>query len=347
MTITSYGRTDAGTEVHRVSLGDAALRVSILTFGGVVERIDVPDRDGHAANVVLGLDSLDGYQHRSPHFGALPGRFANRIAGGRFVLDGTEYRLVCNDGPNALHGGPHGFGKQVWSIEDSGERHVTLGLLSPDGDEGYPGALNVRVTYTVDGPELRLDYKAWTDKPTVLNLTNHSYFNLAGEGSGDVLGHLLLAEADAFLPVTESSIPTGEIRPVAGTPFDFRTPTPIGSRIREADPQILHGQGYDHTWVLRPGVGLRQAVRLHEPASGRVLEVLTTQPGVQVYTGNQLTGTLAGPSGRSYRQGDAVCFETQHFPDSPNQPAFPSTVLRPGEEFTSATVFRFTALPAC
>ena len=346
MTITPYGRTDAGAEVHRIALGSPMLRTSILTFGGVVERIDVPDRAGRMANVVLGLDSLDGYQHRSPHFGALPGRFANRIAGGRFVLDGVEYQLACNDGPNALHGGPHGFGKRVWSFVDSGEHHVTLGLLSPDGEEGYPGALQVRVTYTVDGSELRLDYRASTDKPTVLNLTNHSYFNLAGEGSGDVLGHLLQVEADAFLPVTESSIPTGEVRAVAGTPFDFRTPASIGSRIRDADPQILYGQGYDHCWVLRPSAGLRQAVRLHEPGSGRVLDVLTTQPGVQVYTGNQLTGTLAGPSGRSYRQGDAVCFETQHFPDSPNQPAFPSTVLRPGEEFTSTTVFRFTAPPA-
>ena len=346
MTVASYGRTGAGAEVHRISLGDAALRVGILTFGGAVERIEAPDRAGQATNVVLGLDSLDGYEHRSPHFGALPGRYANRIAGGRFTLDGVEHRLACNDGPNSLHGGPHGFGTQVWSIEDSGERHVTLGLLSKDGDEGYPGNLNVRVTYTVEGPELRLDYRAWTDKPTVLNLTNHSYFNLAGEGSGSVLGHLLQVEADAFLPVAAGSIPTGEIRPVAGTPFDFRTPVAIGSRIRDADPQILYGQGYDHTFVLRPGAGLRQTARLHEPASGRVLDVLTTQPGVQVYSGNQLTGTLSGPSGRTYRQGDALCLETQHFPDSPNQPAFPSTVLRPGEEFASTTVFRFTAPPA-
>ena len=345
MTITPYGRTSAGVEVHRIALGGPALQASILTYGGAVERIDVPDRAGHVANVALGLDSLDGYEHRSPHFGALPGRYANRIAGGRFTLDGVEYHLARNDGPNSLHGGPHGFGKQVWTIEDSGERHVTLGLLSPDGDEGYPGALHARVTYTVDGSDLRFDYRAATDKPTVLNLTNHSYFNLAGEGSGSVLGHLLQVEADAFLPVDAGSIPTGEIRPVAGTPFDFRAPTEIGRRIREADPQILYGQGYDHCWVLRPGAGLRQAARLHEPASGRVLDVLTTQPGVQVYSGNQLTGTLAGPSGRSYRQGDAVCLETQHFPDSPNQPAFPSTVLRPGEEFTSTTVFRFTAPP--
>jgi len=347
MTITLYGRTDAGAEVHRIALDDAVLRVSILTFGGVVERIEVPDRAGHAANVVLGLDSLDGYQHRSPHFGALPGRFANRIAGGRFTLDRVEYQLVCNDGPNALHGGPNGFGKRIWSIEDNSERHVTLGLLSADGDEGYPGTLQVRVTYTVDGADLRIDYRAWTDRPTVLNLTNHSYFNLAGEGSGSVLGHTLQVESDAFLPVTASSIPTGEIRPVEGTPFDFRTPEPIGQSICEADQQILYGLGYDHCWVLRPGVGLRQAVRLQEPGSGRTLDVLTTQPGVQVYTSNQLTGALAGPSKRTYRQGDAVCLETQHFPDSPNHPAFPSTVLRPGEEFTSTTVFRFTAPPAC
>jgi len=349
MTVTLYGHTGDGTDVHRITLGGPALHIGVLTFGGVIERVEVPDRTGQTANVVLGLDSLDGYLHRSPYFGALPGRFANRIAGGRFVLDGVEYQLICNDGPNSLHGGPNGFGKRIWTLEESSDRHVTLGLVSVDGDEGYPGTLHVRVTYTVDGPDLRIDYRARTDRPTVLNLTNHSYFNLTGEGSGSVLDHLLQVDADAFLPVTATSIPTGEVRPVAGTPFDFRASTPIGSRIRQADEQILRSLGYDHTWVLRPdpGLGLRPAARLHDPMSGRTLEVLTTQPGVQVYTANKLTGALAGPSGRSYRQGDAVCFETQHFPDSPNQPEFPSTVLRPGEEFASTTVFRFTAPPAC
>ncbi len=346
MTITVYGRTHAGAEVHRIVLDGPTLRMSVLTFGGAIERLEAPDRAGQMANVVLGLGSLEAYQTHSPFFGALPGRFANRIAGGRFVLDGVEYHLACNDGPNTLHGGPDGFGTRIWSIEDSGERHVTLGLMSVDGDEGYPGTLQVRVTYTLDGRDLRIDYRAWTDRPTVLNLTNHSYFNLAGEGSGSVLDHLLQVEADAFLPVTASSIPTGEIRPVAGTPFDFRTLTPIGQHIRQADEQLRHGLGYDHNWVLRPGADLRPAARLHDPISGRTLEVLTTQPGVQVYTANKLTGALSGPSGRSYRQGDAVCLETQHFPDSPNQPAFPSTVLEPGSEFTSTTVFRFTAPPA-
>ena len=346
MAITVYGRTGAGAEVHRVSLGGPALRVNILTFGAAIERLEAPDRSGQWANVVLGLDSLDGYLHCSPHFGAVPGRFANRIAGGRFVLDGIEYRLACNDGPNALHGGPTGFGRRIWSIEDSSDRHVAVSYISADGEEGYPGALHARVTYTVDGPELRLDYWAQTDRPTVLNLTNHSYFNLGGEGSGSVLGHLLKVDADAFLPVTPTSIPTGEIRPVAGTPFDFRTAMPIGSRIREADEQLLRGLGYDHNWILRPGAGLRSAATLQEPSNGRMLEMLTTQPGVQVYTANYLTGSLSGPGGRSYRQGDAICLETQHFPDSPNQPSFPSTVLRPGEEFTSTTIFRFTAPPA-
>jgi len=347
MAVSIYGRTATGAEVHRISLDGPALRASILTFGAVIERLEAPDRSSQWANLVLGLDSLDGYLHQSPHFGAVPGRFANRIAGGRFVLDGVERRLACNDGPNALHGGPDGFGKRIWTIEDNSERHVTLGLISADGDAGYPGTLQVRVTYAVDGDGLRIDYRARSDRPTVLNLTNHSYFNLAGEGSGSVLDHLLQIDADAFLPVDATSIPTGEVRPVAGTPFDFRAPMPIGRRIREADEQVLHGLGYDHTWVLRPASGLRPAVRLHDGASGRTLEVLTTEPGVQVYTANKLTGALSGPGGRSYRQGDAVCFETQHFPDSPNQPAFPSTVLRPGDEFASTTVFRLTAPPAC
>ncbi len=347
MTIAVYDRTGTGAEVHRISLGGPALRVTVLTLGAVIERLEAPDRSGQWDNVVLGLDSLDGYLHRSPHFGAVPGRFANRIAGGRFVLDGTEYRLACNNGPNALHGGPTGFGNRIWGIEDSSDRHVTLSYISVDGEEGYPGTLHAWVTYTLDGNDLRIDYRAQTDRPTVLNLTNHSYFNLAGEGNGSVLDHLLQVDADAFLPVTATSIPTGEVRPVAGTPFDFRAPMPIGSRIRQADEQILRSLGYDHNWVLRPGPGLRPAVRLHEPSSGRTLEVLTTEPGVHVYTANYLTGSLSGPSGRSYRQGDAICLETQHYPDSPNQPAFPSTILRPGEEFVSTTVFRLTAPPAC
>lgn len=346
MTTAVYGHTETGVEVQRISLGGPALRVGVLTFGAVIERLETPDQSGHWANIVLGLDSLDGYVHRSPYFGAVPGRFANRIAGGRFALDGVEYHLACNDGPNALHGGPTGFGKRVWTIVGSSDRHVTLGYISANGEEGYPGTLHARVTYSLDGPDLRLDYWAQTDRPTVLNLTNHSYFNLGGEGSGSVLDHVLQVDADAFLPIDATSIPTGEIRSVSGTPFDFRASMPVGSRIRQADEQLQRGLGYDHTWVLRPGPGLRPAARLHDPASGRVLEVLTTQPGVQVYTANHLTGSLSGPSGRSYRQGDAICLETQHFPDSPNQPAFPAATLRPGETFNSTTIFRLTALPA-
>ncbi len=347
MTIALYGRTETGVEVQRITLGGPGLRVSILTFGAVIERLETPDPSGQWANIVLGLDSLDGYMQRSPHFGAVPGRFANRIAGGRFTLDGVTYHLTCNDAPNALHGGPAGFGKRIWTIEDSSERHVTLGYISADGEEGYPGTLHARVTYTLDGTDLRLDYWAQTDWPTVVNLTNHSYFNLGGEGSGSILDHILQIDADAFLPIDATSIPTGETRAVDDTPFDFRAPMPVGSRIRQADEQLRYGIGYDHTWVLRPGPGVRPAVRLHHPPSGRTLEVLTTQPGVQAYTANHLTGSLSGPSGRIYRQGDAICFETQHFPDSPNQPAFPSTTLRPGDTFSSTTIFRLTALPAC
>ncbi len=341
--IESFGRHPDGAEVQRIGIDGPALRISVLTFGAALQRIEVPDRAGAWANVVLGLDSLDRYVTDSPHFGAVPGRFAGRIAGGRFVLDGAEYRLACNDGPNALHGGPSGFGKRVWRIEDSGQAYVTLGLTSPDGDEGYPGTLEVRVTYTVDGGDLRIDYRAWTDRATVLNLTNHSYFNLRGEGSGSVLDHTLQVDADAVLPADATSIPTGEVRPVDGTPFDFRTPTPIGERIRTGDEQLLYGLGYDHCWLLRPASGLRRAAGLCDPASGRTLEVLTTEPAIQVYTGNKLTGALAGPGGRAYRQGDAVCLETQHVPDSPNQPAFPNTVLRPDGAFVSSTVFRFGA----
>ena len=341
MTGTPYGHTGTGATVHRIALRSDALRVQLLTFGAAVERLEAPDRAGVLANVVLGLDSLDGYLHRSPHFGAVPGRFANRIARGEFTLDGIEYVLTRNEGLNTRHGGAVGFGKRIWTIEDSGAHHATLRLLSLDGEEGFPGTLHAHVTYTVEGADLRIDYRATTDAPTVLNLTNHSYFNLAGEGSGTALGHLLQVEADAFLPITPASLPTGEVRPVAGTPFDFTALTPIGSRIRDPDEQLRRGCGYDHNFVLRPSRRLRQAARLQDPASGRTLDVLTTEPGLQVYTANKLTGALAGPGGRSYRSGDAVCLETQHFPDSPNRPEFPSTTLRPGEEFTSTTVFRF------
>ncbi len=335
-----YGHID-GQDVHRVTLQNGGPRIRVLTYGGIIEGIEVPDRAGQVANVVLGLDSLEGYATRSPHFGAITGRYANRIARGRFTLDGTTYQLACNNGPNALHGGPGGFDKRVWAIEDMSERHVALSYVSPDGEEGYPGALTVRVTYTAEADGLRIDYHAATDQATVLNLTNHSYFNLAGEGAGSVLDHLLQVDAERFVPVDATSIPEGPLRPVEGTPFDFRKPAPIGARIRAGDPQLLRGRGYDHTFVLSEQPGVRPAATVHHPGSGRTLRVLTDQPGVQVYSGNMLTGALAGPSGRAYRSGDGLCLETQHFPDSPNRPDFPSTVLRPGDVFASTTLLRF------
>lgn len=347
MTAALYGATASGHAVHRIALRGPDLRADILTYGAAIERLEAPDVAGRWDNVVLGLTRLEDYVARSPHFGAVPGRFANRIAGGRFMLDGAEHVLTRNDGPNTLHGGAAGFGKRVWTLLGSSDRHATLGLVSGDGEEGFPGTLHVELTYTIDGTDLRLDYAARTDRPTVLNLTNHSYFNLGGEGSGSVLGHTLRVEADAFLPTDAASIPTGEVRPVAGTPFDFREAAPIGRTIRMADEQILWGCGFDHNFVLRPGAGLRPAATLHDPGTGRTLEVLTTEPGVQVYSANKLTGALAGPSGRAYRSGDALCLETQHFPDSPNRPEFPTTVLRPGTAFASTTVFRLTARPAC
>jgi aldose 1-epimerase len=340
-----YGATEDGRAVDLYSLAnDAGMRVDVLTLGCIIARMEVPDRQGRLANVVLGLDSLEDYERRSPHFGAVVGRFANRIARGRFALDGTEYRLKANNGPNALHGGPKGFDKVIWRATGGAGEALTLSYLSPDGEEGYPGNLAVAVTYSLDQTnELRIDYEARTDKPTILNLTNHSYFNLAGEGSGDILDHVVSIEADFFTPTDATQIPTGEIRSVHDTPFDFTAPRPIGERIRLADDQLRRGTGYDHNWVLRrTGGGVKLAARAFDPATGRVLEVLTDQPGLQFYTGNSLTGALAGPSGRTYRQSDGVCFETQAFPDAPNQPGFPSAVLRPGERFCSTTVFRFS-----
>ena len=342
----NYGVTEDGRTVDLYDLAnDAGMRVRILTFGCIIASVEVPDREGRLANVVLGLDSLEDYVRRSPHFGAVVGRFANRIARGRFVIDDADYRLETNNGPNALHGGRKGFDKVVWQASRATGEALILSYLSPDGEEGYPGNLGVNVTYSLrETNELRIDYEATTDKPTIINLTNHSYFNLAGEGSGDVLGHVVSIEADFFTPTDATQIPTGEIRSVRGTPFDFTTPEAIGERIRLADAQLQRGRGYDHNWVLRrtAGGGLLPAARAFDPKTGRILEVLTDRPGLQFYTGNSLNGALVGPSGRTYRQSDGLCFETQAFPDAPNQPAFPSAVLRPGEFFHSTTVFRFS-----
>lgn len=341
----------AGRSVDVYTLTNArGMTVRIATYGGIILSIEVPDRAGTLANVVLGLPTIDGYLAGHPYFGCITGRYANRIARGTFALDGQTYRLAVNNPPNSLHGGVNGFDKHVWSAEEQtgpAGHAVKLGRVSPDGEEGYPGNLSVTVTYTLtDDNALRLDYQATTDKSTILNLTNHAHFNLAGEGSGTIENHKLQVNARSYTPVDPTLIPTGEIAPVAGTPLDFTTPHRIGDRIRDGHEQLVIGRGYDHNFVLdRPdpaNASLVPAATLVDPGSGRRLDVSTTQPGIQVYTGNFFDGTDVGTSGRMYRQGDGIALETQHFPDSPNHPHFPSTVLRPGEEFTSTTVFAFS-----
>ncbi|MER6828494.1 aldose epimerase family protein [Streptosporangium sp. NPDC000563] len=316
----SFGTTPSGERVERHVLSNGPMRAAILSYGAILQSLEVSGVD-----VVLGYDDLGDYLTRSRYFGAVVGRYGNRIAGGRFTLDGRDHELPINNGPNSLHGGPHGFDTRVWRITHASDTAVTLEYVSPDGEEGYPGTLTVAVTYTLTADAIRMDYRAATDAPTVLNLTNHSYFNLAG--GGDVLKHVVRIDADHYLPVDATQIPTGEIAPVAGTPFDFTSPREIGERI--ADP--LLGDGYDHCYVLRGGMEVR------EPAGGLTMEVTTTEPGVQFYTGNFLDGVAT-----AYAKHAGLCLETQHFPDSPNQPGFPSTVLRPGERFESTTTYRFT-----
>jgi aldose 1-epimerase len=352
-----FGTAPDGTSVERWTLTNGEMTVRVLTFGGIVQTLEVPDADGDVQNVVLGFDDLAGYvEHNNPgpYFGALIGRYGNRIAGGTFDLDGVTYQLPLNNAPNTLHGGPQGFDRQVWKATPMGDGDVAalqLELVSPDGDQGFPGTLTTTVTYTLDADSgLAIHYEATTDAPTVVNLTNHTYWNLAGEGSGDVYDQTLRIDASRYTPVDKTLIPTGEVAPVKGTPFDFREPTAIGERIREDDQQLVFGQGYDHNWALdradngaREGSdsedALERAAVLHDPGSGRTLTVSTTEPGLQFYSGNFLDGTLVGTSGHVYRQSDGLALETQHFPDSPNQPAFPSTVLRPGEVYDSTTVF--------
>ncbi len=360
-----FGTTSDGTPVERHVLRNGPLEVAVLSYGGVLQSILAPDREGHVADVSLGFDDLADYEQRSPYFGALVGRYANRIAEGRFTLDGREHRLAANNGPNNLHGGPRGFDTRVWAVEElpattaaaaaSRGPGLRLTLESPDGDQGFPARLTVAVTYTLDADGgLRLDYEARNAEPpegpsTVVNLTNHCYFNLGGEGGRSVEDHELQILAERYTPVSGTAIPLGGPEPVTGTPMDFRSPTPIGSRWRENHPQLAVGQGYDHNWVLDGEDGgapvhdgLALAAVAHDPAGGRVLETWTDQPGVQFYSGNFLDGSLRGKSGRTYRQGDGFCLETQHWPDSPNRPDFPSTVLRPGETFRTSTLWRFT-----
>lgn len=343
----AFGKTADGAPVDLYTLESAGgLRVSITNYGGIIVSLYAPDRNGRLGDVVLGFERLEDYLRRHPYFGAIVGRYGNRIGKGRFLLDGVEYKLAQNNGENHLHGGLQGFDKKLWQARewtDAEGAHLELAYTSPDGEEGYPGTLNVKVVYTLnERDQLRIDYTATTDKPTVVNLTNHSYFNLAGEG--DVLGHMVRLNADRFTPVDAGLIPTGELRPVKGTPFDFTHPTAIGARIEQDDEQLRFGRGYDHNFVLASGGGtLAEAAEVYEPTTGRVLRVLTTEPGVQFYTGNFLDGTLTGKGGRRYVRRSGFCLETQHFPDSPNKPSFPSTVLRPGQTYRSTTVFEFSA----
>jgi aldose 1-epimerase len=336
-----FGHLQDGREVELFTMKSGKIEAAVMTYGGRIVTLKVPDRNGKVADIVLGFDSLQGYLGDNPYFGALIGRYGNRIGGGMFTLDGQRYTLAKNDGANSLHGGVKGFDKVLWSGRIEGES-VVLTYRSKDGEEGYPGNLNATVRYTVADNELKLSYEATTDMPTVINLTNHSYFNLAGQGEGDILGQEMMLAADRFLPVDKGLIPTGEMRNVAGTPFDFRAPHRIGERIDAADEQIRYGRGYDHNWILNGGgAALKLAARARDPQSGRAMEVSTTEPGVQFYTGNFLDGTIAGKGGKRYGHRSAFCLETQHFPDSPNHPVFPSTVLRPGQKYFSTTVYRF------
>ncbi len=339
-----YGTTAQGQAVEEYTLTNTqGTEIKIITYGGIITSIRIPDRDGNRTNIVLGFDRLADYETQSPYFGCITGRFANRIARGRFTLDGAQYSLATNDGPNHLHGGTVGFDKRVWTPTVSGNSLV-LKYLSPDGEEGYPGNLTVTVTYTLtDDNGLNIDYHATTDKPTLVNLTNHSYFNLAGHG--DVYDHVLTINADHFTPTDNTAIPTGEIASLEGTPFDFRSPRRIGQSLRSSHPQIVSGRGYDHNFVLKRPVpddhSLVLAARLTDPGSGRELTVLTTEPGIQFYSGNFLNATLVGAGGEVYRQGDGLALETQHFPDAIHHPHFSTVVLRPGETYHSVTVLKF------
>jgi aldose 1-epimerase len=348
--ISEFGKTKDGVTVYRYVLtNNKGVEAVVISYGAALNSLKVPDRDGKIADIVLAYDDIGGYEQDKAYFGATVGRFANRIAGGQFVLDGTTFHIPKNDGPNTLHGGTIGFNKRIWTGVDRSRPDaevLELTYTSPDGEEGFPGTMNVKVTYTLpaDKNELRIDFTATTDKDTVVNLTNHSYFNLSAIPTQEILNHQLLLRAREFTPVNSMLIPTGELRPVAGTPFDFTKSTVIGLRINEDNEQLKFGRGYDHNWVLEGNgkAGLQLAAEVFEPGSGRVLEVLTTEPGIQFYTGNFLDGTVRGKSGQPYARRTAFCLETQHFPDSPNQPNFPTTELKPGQTFQSTTIFRFS-----
>ena len=347
MSKTPFERTADDQSVDLITLRNRnGIEIQVLSYGGIIMSLKTPDRTGAIDDIVLGFDHLKDYVEKSPYFGTLIGRYGNRIAKGKFTLDGQTYTLATNNNANHLHGGIKGWDKVVWGadmFQNAGAVGVILTYTSKDGEEGYPGTVKARVTYSLnEQDELTVDYFATTDKPTVINLTQHSYFNLAGTNAQDVLGHELMLNADGYTPVDAGLIPLGQIAPVAGTPFDFKAPTPIGARINDTHEQIARGGGYDHNFVLnRTGDGLSLAARVVEPMSGRTVTVSTTEPGVQFYTGNFLDGTLTGKGGRLYGRRAGFCLETQHYPDSPNQPAFPSPVLRPGQEYRSKTVFAF------
>ena len=345
----SFGKTDAGENVDLYTLRNThGVEATITNYGGIVVSLKVPDRSGKFDDVVLGFNDLDSYLKPGPYFGALIGRYGNRIAKGRFTLNGTEYKLAVNNGENHLHGGIKGFDKVVWTGKEMKTKNgpaLSLTYLSKDGEEGYPGNLTATVVYTLtNNNELKIDYSATTDKDTVTNLTHHSYFNLAGEGNGDILNTRVTINATRFVPTDAGSIPLGDLRKVSGTPFDFLTAHAIGERINQDDEQLKFGSGYDHTWVINGRMGvMRLAATAYEPTSGRVMQVWTTEPGMQFYSGNFLDGTLTGKAGKPYPKRSGFCFETQHYPDSPNQPSFPTTTLKKGATYKSTTIYRFSS----
>ncbi len=342
-----FGTTSDSTAVELYTLTNGDTEVDITNYGGIITAWRVPDANGQMGDVVLGYDNMDGYNTVPSYFGALVGRYGNRIANGKFTLDGETYSLATNNGPNHLHGGIKGFDKVVWQADtatsDEGPQLI-LRYTSPDGEEGYPGTLVTKVTYTLQTDNtLRIDYEATTDKPTIVNLTNHSYFNLSGDPSTTILDHQLMIDANRYVPVSEALIPTGELASVDETPFDFTKPTVIGNRIDADHPQIVNGIGYDHCWVLNGAEGeLSLAATVFDPKSKRFLEVFTTEPGIQFYSGNFLNGAAVGKGGISYEKRSALCLETEHFPDSPNQPDYPSVVLRPGETYRTTTAYKFS-----
>ena len=344
----SFGKTTGGTEVFLYTLHNKnGMEARITNYGGLLVSLLVPDRNGKLDDVVLGFDSLSSYQKDSPYFGALIGRYGNRIGKGKFVLNGETYTLAVNNGKNHLHGGLKGFDKVVWTVDEKASvpgKTLALSYVSKDGEEGYPGTLSVNVVYSVtDSNELKIEYSASTDKPTVTNLTHHSYFNLAGAGSGSILDQELFIDADKFTPIDAGLIPTGELKAVKGTEMDFTVPTAIGARINESTEQLKNGVGYDHNWVLNKAANtFGLAARVYEKSTGRVMEVLTTEPGLQFYSGNFLNGSHVGKGGKKYELRSGFCLETQHFPDSPNKPQFPTTTLNPGKTLTSTTIYRFS-----